>query len=289
MVGNHLSEEQFSVALPSVLSLHFMEASAAAYQPGVLGQLPEDISKSYLSVHWSGDSDLDDARLWVQTCVNRGGLKATGDIMIQNAFELVRFNAREVVFFGTRKSDISVQAKLKGTPESVVKWDVVRYHLDPRAEREVQSFVVYREIQEDILGLKFQADDEDLYGMKHHHKRTKPIPPTLTVTTSNSFILIFNALEEGGIPAPLSRSDSLASNTDVVVGLSVVRKWRYVVSSASTCNMHSLICASSALHRKRQGQRRQHRPSSNKTGGTSTPECHHSIQTCDDLVLATKM
>ena len=67
MKGRHLSEEAFSVALPSVLSLHFME------------QPEDDCQGSYLSVHWSGDVDMEDTRIWVQACVkngHRGGMRA---------------------------------------------------------------------------------------------------------------------------------------------------------------------------------------------------------------------
>ena len=204
MGGNHLSEEQFSVALPSILALHFMDIPTTA----------TDVSKSFLSVHWSGDTDLEDTRLWIQTCVSQTGLKATGDIMIYNAFELVRFNMKEAVFFGCRKSESSVQALLEGTPDSTTKWDIVRYHLDPRGEKAVQAFVVYKEIQEDILGLRFHCEIEPSENGGKHFKRKKKrnVPSLLTITTSNGFILVFNPLEEGGTP-PFSRSDSLASSS----------------------------------------------------------------------------
>ena len=48
---------------------------------------------------------------------------------------------------------------------------------------------------------------------------------------------------------------SSASDNDVIVGLAVLRQWRYVVSSASDADMHALMRASMAFHRKRGGQR----------------------------------
>ena len=48
---------------------------------------------------------------------------------------------------------------------------------------------------------------------------------------------------------------SPATDADVVAGLAVLRSWHYVVSSASTEDMHSLMRASSGVHRERRGQR----------------------------------
>ena len=54
-----------------------------------------DPTKTYLSVHWSGDSDMEDTRIWMHTSITdkrvNGGLKTTGDLQVFNAFELVRF------------------------------------------------------------------------------------------------------------------------------------------------------------------------------------------------------
>jgi len=122
MNGVHVAEEQFSVALPSVLSLHFAteengeaerkrKKSASPAKRGwqrlemdkggdkVIDETPDhDPTKTYLSVHWSGDSDLEDTRIWMHTSVTdpkvNGGLKTTGDLQVFNALELVRFKRR---------------------------------------------------------------------------------------------------------------------------------------------------------------------------------------------------
>ena len=119
MRGEHVGEEQFSVALPSVLSLHFPQAELTedkkpkkspkvkakkgwkrlevdtATDDVVEDVAEHDPTKTYLSVHWSGDSDMEDTRIWMHTSITdkrvNGGLKTTGDLQVFNAFELVRF------------------------------------------------------------------------------------------------------------------------------------------------------------------------------------------------------
>ena len=59
----------------------------------------------------------------------------------------------------------------------------------------------------------------------------------------------------GRIRSRLSSATATTPATDAVVGLAVIRKWHYVVSSASTWDMHALMRASSALHPRRHGQR----------------------------------
>ena len=120
MNGQHVAEEQFSVALPSVLSLHFpseekseekrrkrsgkekrgwerLEMDKTAEKEAEDTQ-SHDPAKTYLSVHWSGDSDLEDTRIWMHTSITdpgvNGGHKTTGDLQVFNAFELVRFKVR---------------------------------------------------------------------------------------------------------------------------------------------------------------------------------------------------
>ena len=122
MNGQHIGEEQFSVALPSVLSLHFpsvdekstkekrkqsgkvekrgwqrLEMDKASEQE-VEEKEENDPTKTYLSVHWSGDSDLEDTRIWMHTSITNpkvnNGHKTTGDLQVFNAFELVRFKMR---------------------------------------------------------------------------------------------------------------------------------------------------------------------------------------------------
>ena len=129
------------------------------------------------------------------------------DIMIHSAFELVHFkNSREVVFFGTRKSECSVQHELAsgggGGDLIPVKWDVVRYHMDPRGERPVYSYVVYSEVSEEVLGLKYHVDTLEETGKRS----SLAVPPVLTISTPNNYLLVFNPLERGGQPPPsLSR------------------------------------------------------------------------------------
>ena len=120
MNGQHVGEEQFSVALPSVLSLHFpseektevKQRKKSAKEKRGWGRLEmdktaekevedtqsHDPTKTYLSVHWSGDSDLEDTRIWMHTSITdarvNGGHKTTGDLQVFNAFELVRFKVR---------------------------------------------------------------------------------------------------------------------------------------------------------------------------------------------------
>ena len=103
MLGQHIAEETFSVALPSVLSLHFPDESTGDDDSGEnvtahhrkAAAADVDVTKSFLSTHWSGDSDLEDTRIWVQTSVTKTtGLKATGDLMVFNAFQLITFHSR---------------------------------------------------------------------------------------------------------------------------------------------------------------------------------------------------
>ena len=121
MKGQHVAEEQFSVALPSVLSLHFASPEPIETTKRKKSSIPskrgwerlgtdkpvdQDIDerpehdpiKAYLSVHWSGDSDLEDTRIWMHTSITdprvNGGQKTTGDLQVFNAFELVRFKMR---------------------------------------------------------------------------------------------------------------------------------------------------------------------------------------------------
>ena len=122
MNGQHIGEEQFSVALPSVLSLHFpmVDEKSAKKRRKKSGKKEKrgwerleidktseqedeekeenDPTKTYLSVHWSGDSDLEDTRIWMHTSITdpkvNNGHKTTGDLQVFNAFELVRFKMR---------------------------------------------------------------------------------------------------------------------------------------------------------------------------------------------------
>ena len=126
MKGQHVSEEQFSVALPSVLSLHFVSEEEVVIKkrkppkaptkkgweragidktddPEIeetqeIRAVPSDPTKTFLSVHWSGDSDLEDTRIWMHTSITdpavNGGLKTTGELLVFNAFELVKFKKR---------------------------------------------------------------------------------------------------------------------------------------------------------------------------------------------------
>ncbi len=75
MMGS--SKPRAIFALTSVLYIHFFDHGS------------QDPTQSYLSVHWSGDTDLEDTRLWVRVCINRMGLKNVSEILVYNAFELV--------------------------------------------------------------------------------------------------------------------------------------------------------------------------------------------------------
>ena len=126
MKGQHLGDEQFSVALPSVLSLYFAseeEVETTKRKPpkappkkgweraGIdkkddaiveeIEPVRRDPTKTFLSVHWSGDSDLDDTRIWMHTSITdpavNGGLKTTGELLVFNAFELVSFKRRYII------------------------------------------------------------------------------------------------------------------------------------------------------------------------------------------------
>ena len=126
MKGQHLGDEQFSVALPSVLSLYFAseeEVETTKKKPpkappkkgweraGIdktddakieeIVPVRHDPTKTFLSVHWSGDSDLEDTRIWMHTSITdpavNGGLKTTGELLVFNAFELVSFRKRYVL------------------------------------------------------------------------------------------------------------------------------------------------------------------------------------------------
>ena len=49
----HTSSESFSIALSDVLKMIFIN------------------DQVYLSLHWTGDADFDDTRIWIQTVVHR--------------------------------------------------------------------------------------------------------------------------------------------------------------------------------------------------------------------------
>lgn len=69
--GQHLNSEAFSILLSDILSMIF---------------ITEDI---YLSLHWSGDQDYDDTRIWIQPVVK--GEKSEA-VLVFNAFEMASFS-----------------------------------------------------------------------------------------------------------------------------------------------------------------------------------------------------
>lgn len=89
--GAHVGDGIFPVALPPVLSVHFPEAGDEA----PAGSARQDPTASYVSLHWSGDSDMDDTRLWVHSSFSDGrtGVRHVVDLSVHNAFELIRYGA----------------------------------------------------------------------------------------------------------------------------------------------------------------------------------------------------
>ena len=69
-VFQHTSSESFSIALSDVLKMIFIN------------------DQVYLSLHWTGDADYDDTRIWVQTVVHR---EKSEPVMVYNSFEMASF------------------------------------------------------------------------------------------------------------------------------------------------------------------------------------------------------
>ena len=66
----HTSSESFSIALSDVLKMIFIN------------------DQVYLSLHWTGDADFDDTRIWIQTVVHR---EKSEPVMVYNSFEMASF------------------------------------------------------------------------------------------------------------------------------------------------------------------------------------------------------
>ena len=66
----HTCSESFSIALSDVLKMIFIN------------------DQVYLSLHWTGDSDFDDTRIWIQTVVHR---EKSEPVMVYNACEMASF------------------------------------------------------------------------------------------------------------------------------------------------------------------------------------------------------
>ncbi len=97
--------------------------------------------------------------------------------------------SREVIFFSCKKSESVVQAMLEGSPDYKTKWDVVRFHMDPKGDRAAKSQTLCSEINEEILGLKFHSSDGD-------DEHSQPFPDILTITTPSGFIVVFTPMDD---------------------------------------------------------------------------------------------
>ena len=70
MDGQHIKSENFAIQLSDVLEMIFIS---------------DDL---YLSLHWTGDMDFEDTRIWLQTTVFD---EKSEQVMIYNSFELASF------------------------------------------------------------------------------------------------------------------------------------------------------------------------------------------------------
>ena len=73
MDGKHLASENFSIQLSDVLHMIFVS------------------DQLYLSLHWSGDTDFEDTRIWIQKVIN--GEKSE-PVMVYNSCEIASFTSR---------------------------------------------------------------------------------------------------------------------------------------------------------------------------------------------------
>ena len=73
MDGKHLASENFSIQLSDVLHMVFVS------------------DQLYLSLHWSGDTDFEDTRIWIQKVIN--GEKSEA-VMVYNSCEIASFTSR---------------------------------------------------------------------------------------------------------------------------------------------------------------------------------------------------
>ena len=68
-----MKSEKFAIQLSDVLSMIFLSENL------------------YLSLHWTGDQEFEDTRIWMQTSVD--GEKSE-QVMIYNSFELGKFTEK---------------------------------------------------------------------------------------------------------------------------------------------------------------------------------------------------
>ena len=73
MDGQHVKSENFAIQLSDVLHMMFIS---------------DDL---YLSLHWTGDLEFEDTRIWLQTSVY--GEKSE-QVMVYNSFELASFTEK---------------------------------------------------------------------------------------------------------------------------------------------------------------------------------------------------
>ena len=68
-----MKSENFAIQLSDVLSMIFISETL------------------YLSLHWTGDQEFEDTRLWIQTTVDE---EKSEQVMIYNSFELGKFTEK---------------------------------------------------------------------------------------------------------------------------------------------------------------------------------------------------
>ena len=73
MILQHLASENFSIQLSDVLQMIFIS------------------ERLYLSLHWSGDTDFEDTRIWIQKVVN---YEKSEPVLVYNSFEMAIFSNR---------------------------------------------------------------------------------------------------------------------------------------------------------------------------------------------------
>ena len=79
MDGKHLASENFAIQLSDVLHMIF-----------ITDQL-------YLSLHWTGDTDFEDTRIWVQKVIRS---EKSEPVLVYNSFEMASFTTRYDITFG---------------------------------------------------------------------------------------------------------------------------------------------------------------------------------------------
>ena len=168
----HTKSDNFSIALSDVLKMIFVTDTL------------------YLSLHWTGDTEFDDTRIWVQASVDH---EKSEPVLVYNSFELASFTEKyigileisfsnffqfysKLVYFACQKSDAPVNEL-----EPSQKWALLRYEQDPKGTEKEKANILCPEI-------------EDVFGLKLHSYPEEDNFLVLTAALPDGFLIIFDPL-----------------------------------------------------------------------------------------------